>query len=52
MFVCGEGAVLMSAFYETEFSKLSPKKISVDSGGKVIIFGIDHISHCGIKKFI
>ena len=54
MYVCmwRGGVVLMSALYEGEFSKLSPKKINVDSGGTVSIFGSDIIDHCGIKKFI
>jgi len=47
----GEG-LLISAFKEDEFSKLSPKKIKGDSGGKVSIFGSDIIGHCGINKFI
>jgi protein-tyrosine-phosphatase len=51
MFVCG-GGVLISVLCEGEFSKLSPKKINVDSGGKVSIFRSDIIGHCGTKMFI
>jgi hypothetical protein len=42
----------MLALHEGEFSKLSPKKINVNSGGMVSIFGSDIIDHCGLKKFI